>query len=97
MNIDRMIDKDRSRRIRAAIREVLMKHWDLIGVSNEPMAADEYDSYLGDFYELLKNQKQEAVIAAYLREVEIKRMGFAEEQTPDRLDAARALKAVSFD
>jgi hypothetical protein len=92
-----MIDKDRSRRIRNAIREVLMKDWDPIGVSDEPMAADEYDSYLGDVYGLLKNQEQEAVIATYLREVEIKRMGFAEEQTPDRLDTARALKALSFD
>jgi len=92
-----MIDKDRSRRIRASIQTTLMTSWDPIGVKDEPMAADEYDMYLGDIYGLLTHEETESSIAAYLREIEIKRMGFAEQQTPDRLDVARALKEIPLD
>jgi len=96
MNLDRMIDKERGRRIRTAIREVLMRDWDPIGVKDEPMAADEYDMYLGDIYGLLAREAPETSISAYLREIEIKRMGFADFQTPHRLDVARALKMIPF-
>jgi hypothetical protein len=85
-----MIDKEHSRRIPTAIRDVLMRDWDLTGVKNEPMAADEYDMYLGGVYGLLAG----AAIAAHLREIEIRRMSFADFQTPDHLDVATALKAI---
>jgi len=48
-----MIEKYESRRIRVAIRHVLMDVWDPIGVKDEPNAQDEYDGYLGGVYELL--------------------------------------------
>jgi len=47
------IDKEESRAIRRQIRRVLMEAWDPIGVSDIPEAADEYDSYIRDFYEVL--------------------------------------------
>jgi hypothetical protein len=91
-----MIDKERGWRIKTEIREVLMREWDPIGVKDEPMAADEYDMYLGDIYGLLADSASETTIAALLRNIEIKRMGFADFQTPDRLDVAKALKAISL-
>ena len=53
-----------------------MREWDPIGVKDQPMAADEYDSYIGGVYELLKNRAAAKVISDHLREIEIKRMGF---------------------
>jgi len=89
-----MIDKERGQRIRTAIREVLMRDWDPIGVKDEPLAADEYDMYLAGVYGLLASGVPENTVAAHLRDIEIGRMGFAEFQTPDRLDVAKALKAI---
>jgi hypothetical protein len=94
MNLDRMIDKERGRRIQTAIRDVLMREWDPIGVKDEPMAADEYDMYPGDIYGLLTDNAAEAAIAAHLRKIEIERMGFADFQTLERLDVAKALRAI---
>jgi hypothetical protein len=94
MNLDRMIDKDRARRIRDAIRATLMNDWDPIGVKAEPAAADEYDMYSGALYEMLLREESETSIAAHLREIEMKRMGFAEAQTPSRIDVAKALKKI---
>jgi hypothetical protein len=96
MNLSRMMDKERGRRIRTEIRDVLMREWDPIGVKDEPMAADEYDMYLGDIYSLLADGAPETFIASHLRNIEIKRMGFADFQTPDRLEVAKALKAISL-
>ena len=50
----KMISKELSREIRVKIRHILMDVWDPIGVKDEPMAADEYDRYIGDIFELLK-------------------------------------------
>ena len=36
------------------IRTVLMEHWDPIGVSEMPEAADEYDSYIPNIKALLR-------------------------------------------
>ena len=71
MNINRFIDKGRALRIQTAIRQVLMADWDPIGVKDETMAADEYDSYIGDIYGLLKNNASEQKISDHLREIEI--------------------------
>ena len=94
MNLDRMIDKERGRRVQTAIRDVLMREWDPIGVKDEPMAADEYDMYLGDIYGLLTDNASEAAIAAHLQKIERERMGFADFQTAERLDVAKALRAI---
>ncbi len=69
-----MVDKERSRELRDQIRRVLMDQWDPIGVNDIPEAADEYDSYIGKIYELIKGDASEDEIAAHLRTIEIQRM-----------------------
>ena len=96
MDIERFVNKDGARRIKSEIRTILMRDWDPIGVKDEPMAADEYDMYLGGIYELLKSGASLELISEHLREIEIKRMGFAEFQVPQHLDVASALKQVSL-
>jgi hypothetical protein len=96
MNIERFIDKDQALRVKTEIRSVLMREWDPIGVKGEPMAADEYDAYIGGIYELLKNRAATKKIADHLREIEIRRMGFAEFQVPERLDTAASLLHIDL-
>ena len=40
-----------------SIRKVLMVDWDPIGVGGIPEAADEYDSYIGRFYRILRDRR----------------------------------------
>lgn len=96
MNIERFIDKDRALRIKTEIRSILMREWDPIGVKDEPMAADEYDGYIGGIYELLKNSAPAKKISDHLREIEIRRMGFAEFQVPEHLDVAASLLHIDL-
>jgi hypothetical protein len=51
-----------------------MSQWDPIEVSETPEAADEYDLY-GGVYELLERGASENNICAYLRHIEVDRMG----------------------
>jgi hypothetical protein len=67
------VDKEASREVRRKIRRVLMEQWDPIGVSDTPDAADEYD-----LYELLKRGASAAKIGAYLRGIEVDRMGMVD-------------------
>ena len=94
MDFTRSQDKERSQRIRRDIRSVLITHWDPIGVRDEPMAADEYDGYVGGVYELLLAKGTEDAISDHLREIEIKRMGYATEQVPQRQDVAVKLNEI---
>lgn len=71
-------DKERSRRRRVAIRHILMSKWDPIGVREEPMAADEYDMYIGDICALLDRSASDKEIVDYLFSVETDRMGLTD-------------------
>jgi hypothetical protein len=70
-----MIEKDESRRIRKAIRHVLLTEWDPIGVGHIPACADEYDSYIGDVYSILIDGSNDDAVAQYLWTVANDRMG----------------------
>ena len=61
--------------IQNRIRPVLMADWDPIGVSEIPEAADEYDSYIGGIYVLLRDGASDDQIAQHLTEIETKTMG----------------------
>lgn len=74
-------DKEESRRIRVAIRHVLLQTWDPIGIRDEPNAQDEYDMYIGDVYELLLDGASDEKIAEYLLWVATERMGFTRSET----------------
>jgi hypothetical protein len=52
-----------------------MEEWDPIGVNDIPEAADEYDVYVGDAYELLLHGASKDDMSVYLRNIEVERMG----------------------
>jgi hypothetical protein len=82
------IDKEQSRQIRQHIRRVLMEVWDPIGVNGIPEAADEYDAYIGDFYEELASGRSRQKIIERLASLESDRMGLPhlQQELPGRLE-----------
>jgi hypothetical protein len=66
---------DRAREYQTAIREILMKEWDPIGVSDIPEAQDEYDSYVPHIYSQLIHHMSEQEVFDNLWEIETDHMG----------------------
>jgi hypothetical protein len=65
------------------VDEVLHYIWDPIGVSIEPHARDEYDAYVPQVFGLLKKGVAASIIAAYLTQTTVDRMGLRENQAHD--------------
>ena len=55
--------------------EVLHYVWDPAGVSNSPVAREDYDAYLPDVFALLRDGQSEEVIAAHLDGLEERDFG----------------------
>lgn len=69
-------NKYQSRENRQRVRNVLMQHWDPIGVNDVPEAWDECDDYVGWVYVMLMDHRaSEASIEAYLYETATEHMG----------------------
>jgi len=58
-----------------AIRVILLKEWDPIGVKEGAEARDEYDFYIHQICKLLINQESPEKIYQYLREIVTDQMG----------------------
>src|SRR5688572_6040962 len=70
--------RDRLRRAKSyqdAIRDVLMREWDPIGVADMPEAQDEYDSYIGQIYGLLARREPKYKLVDSLWWAETENMG----------------------
>ena len=91
-----MYDKAKIRAAKLQMRRVLLEEWDPIGVRDEPMAQDEYDSYLGDLYDLLTQNASDSHIAQHLNEIEMVNMGGSARPTENLLSVAQSLKKISL-
>ncbi len=83
-----------ARRYHEAIRDVLLHEWDPIGVSDEPDAQDEYDSYVGRIQGMLTRHEPRHAIVEHLWNIETHLMGLTgnlrhTEAIADRLLAVR--------
>jgi hypothetical protein len=65
----------RIKRYNNAIRDILLKEWDPIGVKDVPEAQDEYDSYIPGVCKLLFNRESSKNIFQYLWKIETDNMG----------------------
>jgi hypothetical protein len=90
-----LVDKEASREVRRGIRRILIEEWDPIGVKDTPEAADEYDLYIGDIFELLERGGSVAKISDYLRNIEVDRMGMIDAAGEPLLAEARRGATVS--
>jgi len=61
-----MDDRESFNRDLAAIRELLLREWDPIGVADVPEARSEYDAYAPRVYGLLARGAPAEEVAAYL-------------------------------
>lgn len=57
-----------------ALRALLLRDWDPIGIADEPAAQDEYDTYADDIAQRLSTGATLAEIESYLRNVVLDRM-----------------------
>jgi len=64
-----------ARNYQEAIREILFREWDPIGVGDIPKAQDEYDSYIGQIYSLLIRREPVYKMIDYLWWAETEHMG----------------------
>jgi hypothetical protein len=76
------------------IRHVFLEVWDSIGIKDERLAQDEYDSYIGDVYELLVSHATDPKIAEYLYSVVHDAIGFESARVTDMVPTVQALKAI---
>jgi hypothetical protein len=90
-----MLSKQRSREVRRSIRQVLLAHWDPIGIRDEPNAQDEYEAYEGKIAGLLTDGSSDDDIAAYLQWVEVDRMGMGAEALNRFRPVVAALRAIN--
>lgn len=78
-----------------AIRQVLVRDWDPIGVMDDPeWPRDEYDSYIGEIYRYLARGESLEFIARHLCFIEDKVMGLGRLPESSRLPVAKKLKAI---
>ncbi len=68
---------ERARTLHDAIRSILMKEWDPIGVGHIPRAQDEYDSYIPTIYRLLIRREPAYEVFDYLWWAETEHMGLS--------------------
>lgn len=59
------------------VQSVLREHWDPIGVGKTPEAYDEYDSYVPQIAELLRQGVSEEALTAHLLNIETEAMGLS--------------------
>ena len=57
------------------MRRILLEEWDPIGIRNEPVAADDYDEYIGPVFDMLERNAPALEVVEYLRGIEVVRMG----------------------
>ena len=84
----------RAKEIQDAIGQVLMRHWDQIGVAEFPEARGEYDSHIGPVYRVLFGSRSEEELISYLSHVETNLIGFAPPPRERLRAVARRLLAL---
>jgi len=78
-----------------AIHDVLISEWDPIGVGDEPLAQDEYDSYIPVIYRLISEGVDDLTIARHLEQIETESMGLS--PSGDRnMQVARRLRETAI-
>ena len=78
-----------------AVKEVLFREWDPIGVNSNPARSDEYDSYASGIVRLLQAEADEYKIAEHLRSLQRVSMGMSSaNEERDRGIARRLISLV---
>jgi len=73
------------------LKRLLWEEWDPIGINAENCAQDEYDAYAVEVERRLERRRPVEEIAAYLKWVQVYRMGIADNPTLDNAIARKAM------
>jgi hypothetical protein len=65
---------DRAKRYHDAIRGLLLREWDPIGIADEPAARDEYDGYVHEIHGMLIRHEPRNCLVDHLRWIETEHM-----------------------
>jgi hypothetical protein len=85
----------RAHAIQEAIRLVLLRDWDPIGVRDAPQAQDEYDGYVGGVYRLLASGATVSELAEHLLQIERESMRLSP-RAKVVVDVASRLKQIDI-
>jgi hypothetical protein len=78
-----------------AVKEILFREWDPIGVNSNPACGDEYDSYASGIVRLLQAEADEYKIAEHLRRLQRVSMGLSSaNEERDRRIARRLISLI---
>jgi len=77
-----------------AVKEVLFREWDPIGINSNPACSDEYDSYVNTIVRLLQAEADEYKIAEHLRSLQRVSMGLS--SANEERDRRIARRLISF-
>ena len=77
-----------------AIQEVLFRDWDPIGVNDNELCKDEYDSYAGTICRWLREGADEYKLASHLSELQRVSMGISSIDEDVNRDVAKRLLAL---
>ncbi len=70
--------EERAERGRAYIADILRRHWDPIGITNNPAVQGEYDAYVAGVYRLIAAGATTRQIAEHLVQIETDSLGFVD-------------------
>jgi hypothetical protein len=78
----------RAAEIQDAIRQVLFRDWDPIGVNDNRSLQDEYDAYIAPVYRILSGSRSEQELVDFLFQTEGESMGL-------QCDSAERLRPIA--
>ncbi len=84
----------RARDLQRQIGDVLLRHWDPLGVAAHPEAVGEYEAYVGPVYRLLATGASNRQIAEHLVRVETESFGFADSEWRMLVPTANKLRKL---
>ncbi len=83
--------EDRAREVQRWISDVLQRHWDPIGIRDDPGAQGEYDAYVGGVYRLIATGASPRELAEHLVQVETERLGYQDTDPKMLIPVAKKL------
>jgi hypothetical protein len=89
------MSKVKGKELWQAVKEILFREWDPIGINSNPSLSDEYDSYANGIVRLLQAEADEYKIAEHLRSLQRVSMGLSStNEERDRRIARRLISLV---
>jgi len=83
--------EQRAKEIQRWISDILQRHWDPIGINDDPDAQGEYDAYVGGVYRLIASGASPRELAEYLVRVETERLGYQDSDPRMLIPVAKKL------